>query len=118
MSYLTRYYFKLNQVFNFIIKKLVKLKKNFLFFLIFLFFGFFSGNLFGTVVDSIRRLNIADGFLIFLLLLLNEFINFHVYNNSNRSRLKTIKIKKLNFLNPFKMGFLLGIFIDSFKVGS
>lgn len=118
MSYLTRYYSKLNQFFNFIIKKFIKLKNNFLPFLILLFVGFFSGNLFGTIVDSIRRLNIADSFLIFLLLLFNEFINFHIYNHYKEKKIMTTKIKRFNFLNAFKMGFLLGIFIDSFKVGS
>nr|ARO74057.1 hypothetical protein [Ostreobium sp. HV05007bc] len=118
MSYLTRYYSKLNQFFNFIIKKFIKLKKNFLSFLVLLFIGFFFGNLFGTIVDSVRRLNIADSFLIFLLLLFNEFINFNIYSHYKKKKNTLVEIKKLNFLNAFKIGFLLGIFIDSFKVGS
>lgn len=118
MSYLTRYYSKLNQFFNFIIKKFIKLKNNFLPLLILLFIGFFLGNLFGTIVDSIRQLNIADSFLIFLLLLFNEFINFRIYSHYNKIRAMRMEIRKFNFINAFKMGFLLGIFIDSFKVGS
>ena len=117
MSYLTRYYSKLNQFFNFITKKFIKLKENFLSFLVLLFMGFFFGNLFGTIVESIRQFNVADSLLIFLLILLNEFINFNIYSHYKK-RNTTIKIKKLNFLNAFKIGFLLGIFIDSFKVGS
>ena len=117
MSYLTRYYSKLNQFFNFITKKFIKLKENFLSFLVLLFMGFFFGNLFGTIVESIRRFNVADSLLILLLILLNEFINFNIYSHSKK-RNTTIKINKLSFLNAFKMGFLLGIFIDSFKVGS
>lgn len=118
MSYLTRYYSKLNQFFNFIAKKFIKLKNNFLSFLFLLFTGFFFGNLFGTFVDSIRKLNIADSALIFLLLLINEFINFIIYGNYRKKIDLTNKSKKFNFLNAFKIGALLGIFIDSFKVGS
>ena len=118
MSYLTRYYSKLNQFFNFITKKFIKLKNNFLSFLFFLFTGFFIGNLFGTLVDSIRKLKIADSVLIFLLLLLNEFINFIVYGGYRKKVDFAPKAKQFNFLNAFKIGSLLGIFIDSFKVGS
>ena len=119
MGYLTRYYSKLSQFFNFIAKKFIKLKEGFLSFLIFLFIGFFFGNLFGTIVGSIRKLNVADSFLIFILILFNEFINFNIYSRY-RSTMNNniIKAKYLSFLNAFKIGFLLGIFIDSFKVGS
>lgn len=118
MSYLTRYYSKLSQFFNFIAKKFVKLKEGFLSFLILLFIGFFFGNLFGTIVDSIRKLNVADSFLIFILILFNEFINFNLYSSHRLTMNNGIKAKNLSFLNAFKIGFLLGIFIDSFKVGS
>nr|UXE31247.1 hypothetical protein Ycf20 [Ostreobium quekettii] len=116
MSYLTRSYTKITKLLSFITKKFVKLKKNFLPFLFLLFAGFFLGNLFGTLVDSIRKLNIADSFLILLLVLFNEFINFIIYSNKKKGRLT--KPKKFSFLNAFKIGVLLGIFIDSFKVGS
>lgn len=118
MSYLTRSYTKISQFFQFITKKFIKLKKNFLPFLFLLFAGFFFGNLFGTLVDSIRKLNIADSFLILLLILFNEFINFIVYSNYKQKEASLIKSKKFSFLNAFKLGALLGIFIDSFKVGS
>lgn len=118
MSYLTRYYSKLNQFFNFITKKFIKLKSNFLSFLFLLFTGFFFGNLFGTLVDSIRKLNITDSVLILLILLLNEFINFTIYSNSRSKTNLAIKPNQFNLLNAFKIGVLLGIFIDSFKVGS
>ena len=118
MSYLTRYYSKLSQFFNFITKKFLKLKEGFLSFLILLFIGFFFGNLLGTIVDSIRKLNIADSILIFILILFNEYINFNIYSDYKLTINNVIKVKNLNFLNAFKIGFLLGIFIDSFKVGS
>lgn len=118
MVYLTRAYIKITKLFNFITNKFVKLKKNFLPLLFLLFAGFFLGNLFGTLVDSIRKLNIADSFLILLLILFNEFINFIIYSNNKKKEVNLTKPKKLNFLNAFKIGVLLGIFIDSFKVGS
>ena len=118
MGYLTRYYSKLSQFFTFTSIKFVKLKEGFLSFLILLFIGFFFGNLFGTVVDSIRKFNIADSFLIFIIILLNEFINFNIYGRYKSEITTKIRSKKLTFLNAFKVGFLLGIFIDSFKVGS
>ena len=118
MGYLTRYYSKLSQFFKFIAIKFVKLKEGFLSFLILLFIGFFFGNLFGTVVDSIRKFNIADSFLIFIILLLNEFINYNIYSRYKPKISTKMRSKNLTFLNAFKVGFLLGIFIDSFKVGS
>lgn len=117
MNYLTRYYFQLNQILKFINQKLQKLKKNFLSFLLILFLGFFIGNVFGTLVESIRRLNIADSILIFIIILLNECANFIVYNSNNKKS-NLFLIKLYNFLNIFKIGILLGFFIDSFKVGS
>lgn len=118
MNYLTRYYLKLNQIFKVVNKKSKKLKKNFLSFLIFLFFGFFFGNLFGTLMDSIRKFNIPDTLLIFILIIFNEFINFIIYHNGKKKINSTFREKIYNFLNAFKIGALLGFFIDSFKVGS
>ena len=118
MNYLTRYYFQLNQILQAINQKIKKLRKNFLSFLFSLFLGFFFGNLFGTLVDSVRKLNIADSLLIFILIFLNEFINFIIYNNGKKKKNSIFKIKLYNLLNAFKIGTLLGFFIDSFKVGS
>lgn len=118
MNYLTRYYSQLNQILKFINQKFIKLKKNFLSFLFSLFLGFFIGNLFGTLVDSIRKLNIADSLLILILIFLNEFANFIIYNKGKNKKNSPFKIKLYNLLNAFKIGILLGFFIDSFKVGS
>lgn len=118
VNYLTRYYFQLSKIFNFLIKKLKRLKENFLSFLLFLFLGFFIGNLFGTFVNFIRQLNITDSFLIFLIILINEFINFIVYRQKQKELNSTLIIRLYSFLNIFKIGVLLGFFIDSFKVGS
>ena len=64
-------------------------KKSFLFqdiftvALIFLFSGFSFGNLFGTFLSEIRHLNLWDGFIIFLILLGVEVINFLNYRKKN-----------------------------------
>ena len=118
MNYLTRYYSQLNKALSFINQRFIKLQKNFLSFLFLLFIGFFMGNLFGTLVESIRKFNIADSILIIILISLNEFINFIIYNNYKSKTVSQFKIKFYNLLNSFKIGFLLGFFIDAFKVGS
>ena len=118
MNYLTRYYFQLNQILKVINQKIKKLKKNFLSFLFSLFLGFFFGNLFGTFVEYIRKLNITDSLLILILIFFNESINFIVYKDSKNKSNSSFKIKVYNLLNAFKIGTLLGFFIDSFKVGS
>ena len=118
MNYLTRYYFKLNQILRFVNQKFKKLKKNFLSFLFFLFLGFLFGNLFGTLVDSIRKINIPDSLLILILIFLNEFINFIIYHDGKSKIKSSSQIQLYNLLNAFKTGTLLGFFIDSFKVGS
>ena len=118
MNNSTRYYLQLNQILKFLNQKLKKLKDNFLPFLFILFFGFFLGSLFGTLVDSIRQLNITDNFLIFILLLLIEFINFLVYRCNQNQIHSVLRTKFYNLLNILKIGILLGFFIDSFKVGS
>lgn len=114
MNYLTRSYFQFNNILKFINQKIFKLRKNFLSLLFFLFFGFFLGNLFGTFVEYIKFIFIGNSLLIIILIFINEFINFLVYNQQNKKSLE----KLYNCLNTFKIGFLLGFFIDSYKVGS
>ncbi len=121
MTYFTRFYTRLNQIINFFDQKFSKLKKNFLSLLLALFIGFFFGNLFGTLIDFIKNLNIPTSLLIFILIIFNEFINFILYNKEIRFESQIhfyFKTKLYNLLNAFKIGVLLGFFIDSFKVGS
>jgi hypothetical protein len=74
-----------------------------------LFIGLFSGSLFGTFLDFPRSLGFWDGFIILLVLFFCELINLFVY---------AYRIKTFKFLNYLKIGFLLALFIDAFKVGS
>ena len=91
----------------------------------FLFIGFLSGNLFGTILNGIRYYMNWDGYIGIILLFLIESINFIFYHNKNRKFFYffrfSVKIPKSNLLrslNFFKIGFMFGLFIDAFKVGS
>lgn len=114
MNYLTRFYFQFNNIIKHLNKKIIKLKQNFLLLLFFLFFGFLTGNLFGTLIENIKFIYLGNTLLIIIIILLTEFINFFSYNNKNSLFL----FKLYMFLNAFKIGILLGFFIDSYKVGS
>ena len=84
--------------------------------------GFLSGNLFGTILGLFRELIIWDGFIIACLILVMEIISYFSYNSiqytlnsSTRAKNKLKFFKKLNF---FKIGLMIGFFVDAFKVGS
>ena len=90
-----------------------------------LFFGFLFGNLFGTFLQTIRQFFGWDGFIVFGVLLFIEILSYIIYHRDDRSFLFLWKFplffKKLLFwrsLNAFKLGLMLGFFIDAFKVGS
>jgi hypothetical protein len=74
-----------------------------------LFLGLFFGSLFGTFLDFPRSLGWWDGFLILSVVFLCEGLNLLVY---------VYKLFFFKTLNYFKIGFLLALFIDAFKVGS
>ena len=76
---------------------------------IFLFIGLFLGSLFGTFLDFPRSLGFWDGFIILSIILLCELINLCVY---------VYKLFIFKIFNYLKIGFLLALFIDAFKVGS
>lgn len=78
----------------------------------FLVFGFFSGNFFGTFLSSIREVLPWDGFIIIVLLGGSEVISANLLKQSGTPSLF------LRSLNSWKIGVLLGFFIDAFKVGS
>jgi hypothetical protein len=81
--------------------------KNLSWFVFLIFLAFIFGNLFGI---STKNLNSISSF-IFLIII--EFISYLKYSKN---------IVKENFitnnLNVLKRGFLIGIFIEAFKVGS
>jgi len=81
--------------------------KNLSWFIFLIFLAFIFGNLFGI---STKNLNLA---CLFLFLILIEFISYLKYSkNFVKENFMT------NTLNVVKRGFLIGIFIEAFKVGS
>lgn len=112
-------------------KKLKIIKHNFVLYIFLLFLGFVCGNIFGTFLIFFRNLINWDGFIIILLIIKIEFINYLIYNK-NIKHFNFLQIKILEFffkkckitflpikiLNFYKIGLLLGFFTDAFKVGS
>jgi len=96
-------------VFNFFIrqyiqqKKFFKDKENIVFNLFYLLASFFLGNIFGIFTKSLNLPLFS-----FILLIFFELINKWYFE----------KNKYFTFINFLKQGFLLGIFIEAFKVGS
>lgn len=131
MFYNTKFLKLLNSFYFNILNKFKFIEKYFVIYIFLLLFGFICGNLFGTFLIFFRFYTNWDGLIIILTILIIEFINFISYIKSlkyrkfNRFFLKIYKnkfffllFKNLKFLNFYKMGLLLGFFIDAFKVGS
>lgn len=92
-----------------------------------LLLGFVLANVFGTVLNLFRNKIAWDGFALFGIVGLIEVTSFLTYSPS----VCAIRLKRLAFLqlsgnpvfswrvvNSFKIGLLLGFFVDAFKVGS
>ena len=98
--------------------------KNFkLFDFLLLLIGFFYGNLF-AINFSNTNWNLA---FIFFIVSFLELINKILYFSFEKKKIKTQHITKAKFcvttfgfiiLNTVKRGFLLGLFLEAFKVGS
>nr|AWX53182.1 Ycf20 [Blidingia minima]QUX32869.1 Ycf20 [Blidingia minima] len=111
------------------------------------FLGFMNGNLFGTILIFFRQWVIWDVIIIIMTILFIEFINYSYFQLTLQKTRVSSKLNKLkpngfqiqenkrdtkfnksiaylgfnNFirqLNFYKIGLLLGFFIDAFKVGS
>jgi cytochrome c biogenesis protein CcdA len=121
----TRIVFFINKLKVYLKRKNSFFKEVFSFALFTLFFGFLIGNLFGTFLNTIRSFILWDGFIIFIILVIMEFLNFLLYNKAKRFFVifqrtsyysnNQIIWKSLNYL---KIGIMFGFFIDAFKVGS
>lgn len=107
-----------------------------------LFLGFVCGNLFGTFLNYFRHFFKWDGFIISITILFIEIINYITFKTGisfeNQLADHSEILQKPNLgwrtrhfkqwsLNPYsgikivnfyKIGLLLGFFIDAFKVGS
>ena len=95
--------------------KFLLLQKNFPSVLALVLFGFLVGNVFGTFLNTLRFVFLWDGFIILLIIGLMEILNYNVYNVKNPILYPKILVQFINF---FKIGFMIGFFVDAFKVGS
>nr|ASN77496.1 Hypothetical protein Ycf20 [Pedinophyceae sp. YPF-701] len=86
-------------------------RSNILIDLLSLLLGLFIGGLFGTLLPFFRNFLLWDGWILLVVLLGIEVINIGFYKQENRAG----SMRKINI---WKMGLLLGFFIDAFKVGS
>jgi hypothetical protein len=90
-----------------------------------LLFGFLFANIFGTFLNVLRNAIAWDGFVIVGILMFVEVTNYLTYHpfksSSNQivyDATKTNKEVICRIVNSFKMGLLLGFFVEAFKVGS
>lgn len=103
-----------------------------------LLIGFLVGNLFGTFLNTIRKYITWDGIIVFFIIGIMEISNYNVYHNkttqlpNNREFILLQKLRLYNkriskqsraktfwkFFNFFKIGLMVGFFVDAFKVGS
>jgi hypothetical protein len=116
----------------FLKKSFFSFQEKFLFFqmhfassIFFLFFGFLTGNLFGTFLNAIRGFLPWDGLIVLVVLVIIEIISYITYHSNRRPFLSIWQFRNFSksavfwkSLNYFKIGLLIGFFIDAFKVGS
>lgn len=86
-------------------------------FFVFLF-AFLYGNLFLISYSKLNWGILLIFCFVFFIEFLNKFLYFYFFNKNNSNE----EIKKISYpkilLNTVKRGFLLGFFIEAFKVGS
>ena len=90
-----------------------------------LLFGFLLANIFGTFLGVLRNAIAWDGFVILGILFFVEVTNYLIYHplksRSHQIAFDSAKRKKemmYRIVNSFKIGLLLGFFVEAFKVGS
>ena len=91
-------------------------------------FGFLSGSLFGTLLEQIRHFLMWDGFIIASLLIFVEAISYISYkgdkgdDKASYVKNKAIEASSISLflrsIKSFKIGVMIGFFVDAFKVGS
>lgn len=88
----------------------------------FLFFGFLLGNLFGSFLDIFRKLVIWDGFIVLIIILVQEFISYSIYKSKKRTLFfymknkKTYKLKKNKFFFNSVMQLINFLILNFFHV--
>jgi uncharacterized membrane protein len=98
-----------------IFKQLILIRQKLFLFLLNILIGIFCGSIFGTFLPIFRSLFPWDILIIIIIIIFSEFINILIYTKKNNA---ITKIFFIEYINWFKIGLLLGFFIDAFKVGS
>lgn len=104
--------------------KFLYLQKHFAIMFCLLLMGFVVGNMFGTFLSLIRNFIIWDGLLIICFLFIFEIFSYAIYHSKERIFGFFLLYPQLinksiwRFANFFKIGLMIGFFIDAFKVGS
>lgn len=90
-----------------------------------LLLGFLLANIFGTFLGVLRCAAIWDGFVIFALVVLLEVISCARYQTLQPPTVGVVSFASTGnrnvfwrLTNNFKVGLLLGFFVEAFKVGS
>ena len=137
---MTRFYNSVKRKFFETRLKTKSLQKNILGLTSVLVLGFLTGNLFGTILTFVRKFIVWDGWIVASLIIIVELISYISYkplvatssafkgfrgdggNLWEQKSNRKIEINRLNifrsFFNFFKIGLLIGFFVDAFKVGS
>lgn len=114
MNFETRFIQLIQQGRVFVLETIKNQQSTFTIALFFLFSGFLCGNLFGTFLNIIREYISWDGLIIILVICLMEIISYFRYQKKKNF----INSQIWRTLNYFKIGLMIGFFIDAFKVGS
>ena len=90
-----------------------------------LFLGFLLANIFGTFLGALRSVAMWDGFVILGLVLFVEMISYVTYHIAEGQFMGILSFQFTGgkhlfwrIANNFKVGLLLGFFVEAFKVGS
>eukprot|EP01025_Chloroclados_australasicus_P032455 TRINITY_DN32926_c0_g1_i1.p1 TRINITY_DN32926_c0_g1~~TRINITY_DN32926_c0_g1_i1.p1 ORF type:complete len:180 (-),score=11.92 TRINITY_DN32926_c0_g1_i1:322-861(-) len=107
---------RLQRYFRLATDKFRQLRNSFPSMLLMLLGGFVVGNLFGNFGPGLKSKFLWDGFGLLVVNFCLEIISYLYYSQ----KLKFLKDRPgiRQYLNYLKLGFLLGIFTDAFKVGS
>nr|YP_009057895.1 hypothetical chloroplast RF20 [Nephroselmis astigmatica]AID67740.1 hypothetical chloroplast RF20 [Nephroselmis astigmatica] len=77
--------------------------------------GFYIGNMWASIIGYARQTGLEDAIIVMGWLIILEGLSAFIYQKNTRPVFHQNLWILINYL---KIGFLLGIFVDAFKVGS
>ena len=87
MNYKTNLMIYIQNLYNKFYKKIIFFDSYLYKGIFFLFIGFLIGNLFGTFLNNFRIFIIYDGFIILIIVLIQEIISYLAYHSKKRKKL-------------------------------